>query len=146
MTWLPVIATVIGILNGIVTLWIAIVVRRVEKLEDRVQCQAKEAIDGHFAAIADRCALKHQMIQQEMGNMNRRLEAGDGHFDTVDEQQKRMELALEARLGALKDFIRENCASRGDVEKLKDNVANLAGRFGAMERAVAMDIEAARKK
>ncbi len=143
---LSTIATIVGILNGLVSAYVLLVVKRMERLEDRLAKKAEDLIDGRFEAIGQKCEMKHEMVSQQISGINGRLQKGDGAFDTLGTGEHRLELKLVAAIGDLKQTMLRECADRGDVAKLSEQVATLAGRFGAIERAVAMDIESAKRR
>jgi len=76
-----------------------------EKLEARVEQYAKSLIDVQFASLGEMVA-----------SFKTRLSEGDETFDELVERDQKIELAVAAKFDLLKDFMRQEMATRKDLD------------------------------
>ncbi len=111
--------------NGIVSLWSALGVSR---LKAKIEEQAEKIIAEKFKGFQATCELEHKTISLTIGAMQKRLDRGDGAFDNMGERGHAIESKLMNKLDTLKDWIRDNCASKSEVEKLGQRFDAIAGK------------------
>jgi len=126
--------------------WVGSKARKIETLEKSLADAAETMIEQKFEAYETKCKLSHVATEREIADMRRRLEKGDGNFDELGAGEHRLEIKLVAAIGDMKEAMLKQCADRDEVKELSGQVANLAGRFDGLERAIAMDIAASQKR
>ena len=122
-----------SVINGIMTTILAGKTRRIENLESRFEDKAEELVDAKLEARTGGIRASLEVLASEVRRINERLGRGDADFKDLNERDHALELKFSNRVDALKDFIRETCATKADLEKLND-------RFTALQIAVAKDL------
>lgn len=133
---LAIFGTIVGIINGAVSVYVILVVNRLNRSEDRLAKKSEDYIDSRFENMHGQCKLKHEVVSHEISAINKRLERGDNAFDAQGEGSHRIEIKLVAAIGELRREMLAECADRQAVEKLASQVAELNGRFGSIEEAI----------
>ena len=91
--------------------------RRYEGLEARLHEATTRLVDERFRAMTHEVNSHGQGFLLVLEELKQRVQLGDGELRTLGDRDQKIELALAARLDALKDYIRENAAGRKDLEK-----------------------------
>jgi uncharacterized protein YutD len=116
------------VFNAIVTAALAYVAaknRQIAQLKSALKAMAEERIDQKFAGFEAACKLRQNLVDQRYEQMALRLQKGEENFDTLFESRQKAQLEMAAKIDALKDYIRDHCASKADV-------ATLSHRMDAM--------------
>jgi hypothetical protein len=129
-----------NVVVALVLAWIGRKIQRIEKLEEALTAKAEEMIAARFDALADKCAMKHATVNGELARIDRRLENGDAAFGELNHGATEFRVKLVQAVSDLRDFVHESCARREDVEGLKKSIAELIGRFGGLQTAVAREM------
>ena len=142
-----VISIVSGFVSTIVGAYVAAKVRKLERIEQRLEERTEQVIDQKFAAMESGCTLKHSAVAGEFRRIEQRLEKGDAAFHGMDEKTVESRVALVRAVADLRDYVRDNSATKGEISDLKSQVselqrsiAALAGRFEGMQQAVAREM------
>ena len=134
-------AWVIGfqILNLLGTIILALVVlllgakqRRLEGLEAGLSSRTDQLIDAKFSALAGKLQGSIDTLSNSIQTISQRLCGSDEEIRDMLDGSHSLELRVAQQIGSLKDFIRENAASKDDLEKLEK-------RFESLQAAVARD-------
>lgn len=91
--------------------------RRYEGIEDRLHEASCRLIDERFRAMTHEVRGHVQSFVLALDELKQRIQSGDAEVRGLGERDQRIELALACRLDTLKDYIRENTASKKDLEK-----------------------------
>jgi hypothetical protein len=120
--------------NGVLTL----VLWRLTKA-DRIN----EALDRHVHELTDKLvderlrAMTHEVNGHVQGlvsvvdEMKDRLKDGDSALESLVSSDHKIELAVAAKFDALKDWIRENTASKSDVNNHQASMTKQTDKIGA---------------
>lgn len=135
--------------NAMMTVGMAYVIRkqnRIERLEDALSARAEELVETQIQVHVAMLKGLIQPIAAELAGCVERLQKGDGEFKDLVGSDHRLELKFTERVAEmrddLKDFIRENCAMKGDcasssqVESLSRDVEAIKKQIVALPTAV----------
>ncbi len=114
MDWNLLLTVVSLAMNVIVTIalfYIGSKTAKIDQLEHRLGEAADRRIDEKFAAQQAQCAMRHVTLDKW-------LEAGDAHFREARESEKSMARDIAD--------IRENMATRQDLNRMADQIETLA--------------------
>lgn len=107
--------------------------RRYEGVEDRLHDATTSLIDERFRSMSHEVRSHVQGFVIAIDDLKERIQLGDTEVRGLGERDQRIELALAARLDALKDYIRENTASKKDLEK---HEASIERKLNQMEQRI----------
>lgn len=128
-------------------------VKRYDRLEDRSEKQIGEMkislhdtttklIDERFRSISHQVTNSGHGLAMVIDEIKERLKHGDGLIDALDDSDHRIELKMAGKLDELKDWIRDNAATRSDLEKHEENMNGrlnqLDGRVMELAKEVAV--------
>ena len=121
--------------------------RRYEGLEGKLNDASTRLIDERFASMSRQVDRHVQALVVTMDEMKQRMSFGDADVRALGERDQRIELTLATRIDLLKDYIRENTATKNDLERheagaerrlgvLEHKLSELAGIVAAMSERV----------
>ncbi len=130
----------VSIAMAIVLYRVAAVTKKFERQEDRSDASLKTAEtklhDAATKLIDERFrAMSHEMNGHVHGFVNtldelkERLSDSDGIFRNLGDADHQNELKTQQRMEQIKDYVRDHCASRGDV---REHVQSVNGRIDTM--------------
>jgi hypothetical protein len=90
-------------------------------VDDRHSLTTK-LVDERFRAMTHELNGHVQGFMLALDSIKSRLQDGDEHFEGLDERNQRIELAAAERVSQLKDYIRENMASKTDLERHQESM------------------------
>ena len=106
---------VVAIAWGILqTLGLAYVVARQSEIKDlksKLELATKTQVDERLSAWADMCAMRHCSI-------DKRLDAGDDQFGTVEERNTTIQLKVITEVTGMKEWMRGTFVSKDDLQML----------------------------
>ena len=157
--WVPLVISILALLISVavtIVLWrLGNIIRKYERMEDKgerdmaeVKKQLHDAnvklIDTRFREMTHE--LRNEMnallgtahetkeqLKQTAAETKERLKEVDGIADGLNERDQKIELTIAAKFDALKDYIRESCASKADV---KDHERAVHQHLSSMSRDV----------
>ena len=91
--------------------------RRYEGMEVKLQETANQLVDERFRGLATELRAHVQSFMGTLDELRSRVSAGDGALRDLSERDQRIELALGARVETLKDWMRDNTASKADLAR-----------------------------
>ncbi len=128
MNWEMVIA-IVGILEFIASIVMGIGLylvsqkaARIDRLEEHVTAKAEELIQTRFELLAVEFKGMLDQVKTVVEGLKERLGRGDAAFDSQDEKQQRMELQLERREAALKEWAMKEFGSKAELAALGQSV------------------------
>ncbi len=101
-------------------------------VEDRHSLTTK-LVDERFRSMTHELNNHVQSLVNTLDTIKSRMQDGDEHFDGLDEKAQRIELASLAKIDALKDYMRENLASKRDMESHQQSMAS---KLGHVDQAI----------
>ena len=105
-------------LIGLGMLWIGHKTKRIETLETEIKSATKTLIDAQLEVVVARFTGALQSLEQAIVRIDVRLTAGETEFRSLATRDQSNELKLMASVGELKDYIRDHCANKKDVQDL----------------------------
>jgi hypothetical protein len=116
------------VFNGLVTAALAYVAaknRQISQLKAALKKAAEERIDQKFGSFESACKLTHNLVEQRVEQISSRLAKGEQNFDSLFDSRQKAQLEMAAKIDALKDYIRDHCASKNDVATLSHRIDTL---------------------
>lgn len=116
--------------------------RRYEGIEDRLHDTTTRLIDERFRAMTHEVRVHVQSFVVALDELKQRMQSGDAEVRGLGERDQRIELAVVGRLDTLKDYIRENTASKKDLEKHESafdrKFSQVQDRIGQLSNSLAV--------
>ena len=116
--------------------------RRYEGLEGKLHETTTRLVDERFRAMTHEVNSHVQGLVLVLEEMKHRLQCGETDFRALGERDQKIELTLAGKIDTIKDYIRENAASKSDLEKHEVTVDRKLGqveqRLGILNSTVAV--------
>lgn len=128
------ISLVMDVLMTVGLFYVTAKAKKIDELEDRVHTVTTKLIDERFRAMTHEVMSHVQGFVTTLDEMKSRLEDGDGQLRQLASVDQKIEIQVIERMSALKDWLRDNLASKTD---LKEHEKNVAGKFEKVEARVA---------
>lgn len=146
-TTTPWLAIAQWVFNGIAVMmwwWVKRRVERTDHLEATVQEQAKKLIDDRFAAISREMTnqvdstsrdltTRIEGISKDLSAAVNRLDAGEREFRELGQRDNNVRLEIRVAFDQVKDIIRNQCASREDMQLLQSKVDRLQNSVATIQ-------------
>jgi hypothetical protein len=81
-------------------------------------------LDERYRAMSHEIAGHVQALVSTVDLMKSRLQDGDEHFEGLDDKAQKLEIAAVGRIDSLKDYMRENLASKRDLERHQESMGH----------------------
>jgi len=122
---LSIIQFALSIGMAIALAWVASKTRKIETLEEKLEETTSRLVDTKLVAAMAELRITIAGLAEQVKHIAGRLERGDDKFEQLGDGRQTLELRLLSKIGDLKDFVRENCASKGDFDSLSKRFAEL---------------------
>jgi len=99
--------------------------RKTEGLETRLMQQTDKLIDMRFSAIHAETVNSMKLLTLTLEQLQKRLDGGDEELESLLLGKHAIELKIERMFAELKDYVRENSASKDDVHELTKQVEQM---------------------
>jgi hypothetical protein len=155
--WVPTGISLLSIVISALVAWVLYrvseSVRRFERQEDRSDAALKQAeaklhdaarslIDERFRAMSHEMNGHVQGFMTTLDELKERLQEGDGLLRTLGDVDHQLELKTVNRMEQIKDYVRDHCASKGDVKEqatsVNDRIDRLSDKVEVMGKQVAV--------
>lgn len=93
----------------------------VAQVEERHALTTK-LVDERFRAMTHEVNNHMQGLINVVDHVKERLQDGDDHFEGLDEKAQKLELAAVSRIDTLKDYMRDNLASKKDLDRHQESM------------------------
>lgn len=131
---LSIVHMVLSFLMALALIWVANKARRVETLEKNLTAANEKNIEDRFAAMAKEFAAPFAAIDQNLEQINERLQRGEERFSNLNETDHKAEIGTLQAVANLQIHISKHCASKQDLKAVEDKLQQLAISVGHLER------------
>lgn len=100
-----------------------------DKLEDRLHETTTKLVDERLRSTTHEIRDHVHGLLTTMEEMRGRIKDADGAMDGLSERDQKTELAMAAKFDQLKDYIRDNTASKQDVKDHENSVRTQMGQM-----------------
>jgi septation ring formation regulator EzrA len=101
---------------------------------------ATKLVDERFRAMTHEVNNHMQGLLNTIDELKSRLKDGDQTIDGLNERDQKIELAVAGKIDSLKDYIRDNTASKSDVRAHEQTVAGKFDRMGEKVEAMGREV------
>lgn len=98
------------------------------KISDRLHETTTKLVDERLRFVSHDIANHANALKLTMDDLKHRIETGDAEFSALGDRDQKIELSMAAKIDTLKDYIRENSASKDDVKEHEKSVASHLNR------------------
>jgi hypothetical protein len=122
--------------------------RNRETREDRREAEARQhelvakLVDERFRAMTHEVNGHVNGLSLALEELKHKLKEGESVFGRLGDRDQKIELTVAARIDALKDYIRDNAASKKDLEKheaaVERKFTSFEARIGDLTSGVAV--------
>lgn len=104
--------------------------RNTAGLEKRLHDANVKLIDERFRSVSHEIRNEVTSFVATLHEMKERLKDGDSDINALSDRDQKLELKLSGCIETLKDYIRDNCASKEDVRDHEQHVRQQFARVG----------------
>lgn len=116
--------------------------KRVDLLQEKLHKTATSLIDERFRSMTHELNGHVNNFGLTLESLKERIQSGDAELRGLGDRDQRIELAIAGKIESLKDYIRENTASKRDLEKHEQSqdrrLENVAQQVGKLSQDVAV--------
>jgi hypothetical protein len=117
-----------------VVLWkVTAAQRRNEGMETKLGDLASKLVEERFRGMSHQVNTSVEAFSKTLANLTEHIKEQEQHVDGLGERDTKNELAFAAKLDQLKDWLRDNMASKKDLDK-HEGVSNQ--KFDTVQREV----------
>lgn len=126
-----------------VSLWrLSAAQRQYEGLEQKLHETTTRLVDERFRAMTHEINVHVQGFVLTLEELKQRLQTGESDFRVLGDRDQKIELALTGKIDVLKDWIRDNAASKKDLEKneqaVEQKLTRIEHRMAELNATVAV--------
>ena len=111
--------------------WVAQRYRMIEGLKIEIRTATSALVEQRIETWSVRLTGAIDGLSRQVGHIQERIERGDTAFDAAREREQQAELKYLARVDGLKDWIRDTCATRVDLDKLCGRIHELGQQLAS---------------
>ena len=141
-TGVMVVHLIVTISLGVGLYWLGGKARKFEGLENALQKTTEKLIEERLSRITHDFKNHMQPLNLALDEMKLRLKEGEADYRGLGDRDQKIELTLAGKIDALKDYIRENAASKEDLESheksMERKVEKIEGQIGDLRSDVAV--------
>jgi len=126
--WFFIIAALQFIANtafAVAMFWVGGKAKRIDTLEADIKSSAQKAIDSQVKLAVSELRSVTAVMTAQIDQISDRLRSGDSEFKGLGKQDHVLELKFTARMDELKEYIRQTCAGKSDMQVLTKDVEAL---------------------
>ncbi len=117
---------VFNVLIAIAMAYVASKNQKIETLGEEIKKSNEKRIEERFTALRETIGLHLTPLLQRIDDVCGRLKDGDESMRALGDRDQQVELKMVQRIDALKDYIREECASTKDLGELRNEMHKLS--------------------
>jgi hypothetical protein len=116
--------------------------RKYDMTEDRLHELATKLVDERFRAMTHEVNGHVQSFMSTLDMLKQQIQDGEQDFRVLGDRDQKIELAVAAKIDVLKDYIRDNAASKTDVKdherSINAKLDRVGERIGELSERVAV--------